>query len=281
MKSLIRTSTSGLLAITLCSFAPAIVWRNDISEQQVLNLGANSMFSGVGLLSVEDWTGTGTFIGYGHGYAWGITAKHVITTGQAGTFSFEDGRSYTIDQAYGLAGTDISLFRIAAFTASAFTPTLNLGSTFVTGTNLQSAGYGRHGAEGSDPTFTWDSDDKRRGMQSKINGTDVIMMEGERYQVILDQLDSPTSPNVRPLEGFGAPGDSGSALFTESGTILGVLSCGTEERYGAYNYYATLTPTMTDEIYRISGINAVPEPASFCVLGIGALAVMRRRRASK
>ncbi len=239
------------------------------------------MFQGVGMVNVGGGYGTGTFIGTGNGFAWGITAKHVISTGETGTFTFESGASYAITQATGFVGTDISIFRMSSFASGVSTPGLNTSATFTVGTNLDCAGYGGHGAEGS-LGGNWIYDNKRRGMQTKLDSMGTYTISGETYTAIVDRFDRPTDPNVRPIEGFGAPGDSGSALIDPNGVILGVLSGGQFEAYGNKNWYAALTGSVTSQIYNITGITPVPEPTPLIAVGLGGLLLRRRaRRAPK
>lgn len=276
MKTKISIAVVTLMALAASS--QAIVWRNDISEATVLAFGNDARFQGVGKVNVGGGYGTGTFLGIGTGgQAWGITAKHVITTGNTGTFTFEDGGSYAISQAIGFTGADVSIFKINGWNRNVFTPTLNTTGVYTIGTDLDSAGYGGHGAQGS--ATSWAYDNKRRGMQTKLNSTNPnFVFAGESQLMLIDVFDSPTSPNVRPIEGFGAPGDSGSMLLDPLGRIWGVLSGGQFETYGNQNWYATITPTIASQIYAQTGI-PVPEPASMIALGLGALAMLRRKRA--
>lgn len=267
-----------MVATGVASTGSAIVWRNDISASTVTTFGNDSRFQGVGRVTVSGGSGTGTFLGIGSGgQAWGISAKHVITTGETGVFTFEDGGSYNISQAIGFAGVDVSIFKISSWNRSVFTPGLNTTGTYTLGTNLDSAGYGLYGSEGNSP---WQWDHKRRGMQTKLHTTQMRTFAGENQFMLIDRFDSPSDPNVRPIEGFGAPGDSGSMLLDGNGKIWGVLSGGEFEQYGALNWYATITPQIAQQIYQTTGINPVPEPATLAVLGIGALAIARRRRSS-
>lgn len=264
---------SSMLALAMAVSGQAIVWRHDIAESQILNLGNSARFQGVGRITVGGGIGTGTFLGFnGSGQAWGLSAKHVITTGNTGTFSFENGQSFNIVQAIGLAGTDVSVFRLSSFNSGVFTPKLNMSATFATGTNIESAGYGLHAPQGQTQTL----DNKRRGMQSIIDGTENITFGGSTFLAIRDRFLSPTNLNVRPLQAFGAAGDSGSALFTDSGTLLGVLTGGETEIYNNRNWYAALTPAISQQIITLTGV--VPEPATMAALGLGVLAMARRRR---
>lgn len=268
----------GLLA-AFPAVSSAIVWRNDISGATVLNYGAGSRFQGVGSVNVGGGFGTGTFLGIGTGgQAWGISAKHVITTGNTGTFTFQDGGNYTISQAIGFAGVDVSVFKINGWNRNVFTPTLNTTGVYTIGTQFDSAGYGGHGAEGS-LGGGYGFDIKRRGMQTVLHGTRTASFAGESQFQILDLFNSPTN-GARPVEGFGAPGDSGSMLLDNNGAIYGVLSGGQFEQYGALNWYAAITPTLAANIYSTTGINPVPEPMSMLAFAGLAGVIARRRKKS-
>ena len=270
-RSLLR-SFAGSAFLIVCVATQAIVYRHDRTDAQMLAFGAESQFLGVGQLWVGGGFGTGTFIGYGNGSAWLLTAKHVIDTGDTGTFAFANGDSFAVTDAFGLAGVDISVAKISGWTLNVFAPTLNM-DPITGGTFVRSAGYGGSGRAGTQPPGGWVYDDQRRGMETKIAG---LYPSGE----IHDIFDSPTSPDVTNMEGFGAPGDSGSALVTSAGVALGVLTGGQFEAYGNSNWYATLTAEQSRIIYAHTGIdpNPVPEPASMVALSLGALAVLRRRK---
>lgn len=280
MKKVLLTGCCAVLG----SSAFGIVWRNDITETTVLNFGNTARFQGVGKVQVGGGYGTGTFIGFGNGFAWGISAKHVISTaGNTGAlFRFENGTDYSIIQSIGFTGTDVSIFKMSTFANGVFQPGLNTSASFTLGQDLDSAGYGGSGAQGTQTNSNnWTYDNKRRGMQTKLDNTVAnFNFNGDTFLALQDKFNSPVTDaaNCRPIEGFGAPGDSGSALFATDGTLLGVLSGGQFETYNNLNWYAAITPAVTAQIYSITGITPVPEPATMAVLGVGALAVLRRRK---
>ena len=263
---------SSVAFLAFAASSQAIVWRHDIPESQVLALGNDPRFQGAGRVAVGGGVGSGTFIGFNSsGQPWGLTAKHVITTGQTGTFQFENGNNFSIVQAIGIAGSDVSVFRMSSFLTGIFAPGLNNNATVATGTLIDGAGYGFHAAQGQTQTL----DNKRRGMQSRVDGMETISFGGENILTIRDRFLSPTDPNVRPTQGFGAPGDSGHALLDPSNNIIGVLSGGQFETYGNFNWYSMITPAIRTQIMTLTG---VPEPATMAVLGLGLAALARKRR---
>lgn len=269
-----RPLVAALAVLAVPAFAPAIVWSNNLTDAQVSNFGAtDSRFQGMGrVFNGSSFSATGTYIGFMNGSHWGITARHVIGQGSTGSFRFRDGGNYSITQVYNILNADMSIFKISGWNRNVWTPKIRNDNTFAPGTSIDTAGYGRHGAEGNSP---WQLDDVRRGMTSKIERTEMRSLIYSTRLAIIDRFDRTTDPNFTAFEGFGAPGDSGSALINPDGRILGVLTGGQFEQYGAINWYCALTPDLANEIQRISG---VPEPGTMFVLGASLVALARRRR---
>ena len=265
---------AALASLCLPVIAPAIVWSNNLTEAQVNNFGAtDSRFQGIGMVyDGSSFSATGTYIGFGNGSHWGLTARHVIDAGSTGSFRFQDGGFYNNTQGFNILNADVSVFRISGWNRSVFTPIIRNDNTFAPGTNIVSAGYGLHGPEGGSP---WGSDNIRRGMTSKIERTETRNLIYSTRLAVIDRFDRPTDPNFTSFEGFGAPGDSGSPLIDPSGRVLAVLTGGQFEQYGAINWYSSITTDVANEIQTITG---VPEPASMIALGLGVVALARRRR---
>jgi len=231
-------------------------------------LRQDSHFAGVGQLFVEDYFGTATFFGTGNGSAWLITAAHVISDGQTGTFQFNGGPSFSVTDAWAVAGADISVAKIVGWDLNVFTPTLNLG-TIADRTHAICAGYGGSGPESQGGGWAYDG--KRRGMETNIVGYD-----GSNF--VEDRFDAPGDPYVTFLEGFGAPGDSGSALIDDFGRILGVLSGGDFEAYGGYNYYGALTAERSQASTPIPAFRPSPSPRRWPPSAWAFALLIRRRR---
>ena len=264
---------SSVAFLAFAASSQAIVWRHDIPESTVLSFGNDARFLGIGRVTVGGGVGTGTFLGVNSsGQAWGLSAKHVISTGQTGTFSFESGATFSIVQAIGFAGHDVSVFRMSSFSMpGVILPGLNNNATVANGTLIDGAGYGLHAPQGGSQTL----DNKRRGMQSRVDATEVINFGGELITTIRDRFLAPTDPNVRPIQAFGAAGDSGHPLFDPGNNIIGVLSGGQVEVYNNLNWYSMITPALRTQIINATG---VPEPATMAVLGLGIAALARKRR---
>jgi len=274
-RSLVALFVGVVVAVPVMS--QAIVWREGRTNAEMIAFGNTNRFLGVGKVNVGGGFGTGTFLGIGTGgQAWGISAKHVITTGNTGSFTFADGGSYGISQAIGFAGVDVSIFKITGWNRNVYTPTLLTSGVFTVGAELESAGYGGHGQVGT-MGGNWAFDNNRRGMQTKLHSTQVRTFAGESQLMLIDEFTSQANGG-RFYEGFGAPGDSGSMLLDNSGNIWGVLSGGEFEQYGAKNWYANISPTIASQIYQTTGINPVPEPATMIALGAGIAALVARRR---
>jgi V8-like Glu-specific endopeptidase len=169
---------------------------------------------------------------------------------------------------------DFSLVRVNSYNQNPIQLGLNTGP-IVAGSSFVSAGYGGYGQQGQSP---WNYSQKLHGMTSRISGTQVDTWAGYSGTTIIDTFDSPTSSNFTTIEGFGAPGDSGSAVINSNNEIMGVLSYGDFETYGGRNYYWALTQSNVASIYQTTGITPVPEPLTLAGLGLVALVAARRRK---
>jgi hypothetical protein len=265
-------------ALSLCLFVPAlasaVVWNNQITNEQTLAFGNDPRLRGVGWLVGR---GTGSFLGVSRdGIAWGISAKHVVDTNDTARFRVGDDGEFDIANAVGYAGSDISVFQILGWNLSLANKKLHTSGNYTAGTRFISAGYGNHGPE------NWTSqsfDARRRGFETVLDSFEPndpsLWFEDQPF--LIDRFDAPGDPNFRTLEGFGAPGDSGSFLLDEQDQIWGVLTDGQPERYGNRNWYATITPALAQQIYATTNIDPVPEPSSLLALAAGLWCCARRR----
>jgi hypothetical protein len=267
MKAFIRTAASAA-AFAAVVVSQAVVWRSDRTDEQILAFGTDSHFAGIGQLWVGGGFGTATFLGMGNGSAWLISAAHVIGTNGTGSFKFFNGPTFSVSQGWQVPGVDVSVAKITGWNLNVWTPTLNTGA-ITPNTFIISAGYGGSCREADRGTTGLQFDNKRRGFETKIVGVN--------GGYVVDRFDSPSDPNVCNLEGFGAPGDSGSPLIDPNGAILGVLTSGDPEFYGGLNYYSTITSSVAQQILQHTGV-PVPEPVTVTAFALGLAGVLRRRR---
>lgn len=266
-------SAAIVLAISSSS-AQAVVWSTATTDQALLTFGTDPRFAGVGYLVGR---GTATYLGTNAaGQAWGITAKHIAGQGASGSFQFFGETPYTFTDTVEFAGADVSVFRIQNWDRSLPNLALHTSGMYTPGTEFISAGYGTHAAEdGSDIGF----DQRRRGFQTVLDSfrPNDPSLWFEPQPFLMDRFDAPGDPNARPLEGFGAGGDSGSPLLDSQNRLWGVLTNGQVERFGNLNWYATITPDLANQIALTTGLAVPTPPAAVAFLGAALIATRRRR----
>lgn len=138
----------------------------------------------------------------------------------------------------------------------------------------------------------------RRRATNRIEGTGFITLSSDgissndypAYNVMYYDLTAPGGEGRTANEGGLASGDSGGGFFYDfgEGTRLVATSSAigypdgvtSPYSYGAYGFGTYLGDPMAQSFIRTYVPQAiVPEPASMAVLGVGALALLRRRRA--
>lgn len=154
-------------------------------------------------------------------------------------------------------------------------------------------GFGDTGTEGGGGYDVPDTaNDTRRQASNRIEGLEDISFSptGEPYwSTMYYRLDSPTSPGRVPNEGGLAGGDSGGGFFYDFGDGARLVATnsaiGSETptsslfAYGAYGFGTYLGDEQAQSFLRQYVPQAVvPEPATFAALGLGALAMLRRRK---
>ncbi|MEM9915696.1 MAG: trypsin-like serine protease [Planctomycetota bacterium] len=104
-RSTARVGLAAALGLGLTLPAQALVWRNDITDQEVQALAQQNQFSGVGSV-----TGGGTAVAIAPG--WVLTARHVVDNGTREVF-FLNGQSY-FGTSVSRAGSDVALIQLDA-----------------------------------------------------------------------------------------------------------------------------------------------------------------------
>lgn len=156
-------------------------------------------------------------------------------------------------------------------------------------------------------------DKKKRGFQNRIDALDLPFNNGgdSLYGYIsdfdnntagknsLNKADFPAAnfndgqisdKTWLDLEGQGAHGDSGGGLFAEIGgqtvmiginsvvSRLGTTVAASTTHYGAYDQFAPFDDEYSGRVKGWTGIEGVPEPTTVTAVGLGILALFRRRR---
>ena len=305
-----RASALALATCALCASAWSIVWRHDRDANLYIELATQPQFAPVGQFGIQN---NGNFNGFGSGTLiadgrWVLTAAHVVDVdflSAPGDLFFRLGDSVYQAEAFYIHsrwngdianGGDIALVRLTQ-QVSGVTPALLYQATnsLVAQTGY-SVGFGGNG-NGQDG-YT-DFDDTRRAMENIIDvyGSVIDSLPDDVFLSDFDSPDSDTNTlsdfgsSAEPLnlEGMGAPGDSGGAVFVQIDGVwylAGVHSfLADANAFGASwgneqpdaRYGDVLGSVRVD--YYADWINAtVPEPTSMAALAVGVLGLLARRR---
>jgi hypothetical protein len=288
---------SALVIVSVASMASTI--RDDRLDSQYKNLALDYPF-------------VGRIIGSGGGSCtliapnWVLTAGHVFSGGTSGTVYF-GGSSYSIAQVIEYSGwdlgkNDLALCRLSTPVAG-ISPVRMWNGGGEVGKVSTSVGFGSTGTGLSGNTGGWGT---KRATRNVIDGYNEVLW-GFNYYGLITDFDKPdgsvntfgligSSSTPLDLEGCGAPGDSGGGLFVNYGGeefLVGVTSYVAWEGvdpwaarpsnlygyYGDNNGYSSVREAQ-NWITTQSGIGLVPEPMTMVGLGLGLVALARRKKQS-
>lgn len=271
-----------VFAFGVVAQSQAIVRRHDVADANYLALGNTGPATSVGLVFNGSVSGSATYIGFGNGSHWALSAGHVMDFGGLNTFRINNtnynvtGSFRPADYNAGTLRSDVAVLRLAV------NPGVNaIGMSMrsdLAGLTSMIAGYGLTGV-GNNPSLS--SDNLRRAAHNTI---DTFQSFGTNQNFWRTTFQTPNQGGVLPLEGTTASGDSGGGMFFQEGStwlLGGVTSWGTDNnsQYGDLAYYSSLHTNM-NFITTTTGIQAVPEPTTLALSGIALAWIARRRKRS-
>lgn len=288
---------AALAVLSLAVVGQASTIRHDRNDADYQALGA--AFPSVGAVINGGGLGSGTYIGFGNGSHWALTAAHVAAPGDSPTF-FINGVNRGVSQVIQFGGwnlnfNDFSLLRLTSDPGVGAMPYYN--GSFEQGKFSVSVGFG---ATGNGLTGITSGAGTKRGFENTI---DLIQVNGNTNALFTD-FDNPLDPGDNwfgspiplNLEGCVAGGDSGGGLIADFGVpgtpvwrLVGVTSTliwrdgNGNADYGDGSGYSRIggNNAGANWIAANTGIQGVPEPGTMLALGAGlaALAARRRRKA--
>jgi hypothetical protein len=284
MNSLSRFLFSSVTLLTLSSIVSAISIRHDVSDTLYTEFANEFPNSSIGEVTDEfGGFSSGTYIGFGNGSHWVLTARHITTGNPIASVNFNGEAITALGQISHPGGNifadDLGLIQIAS------APTGIAPIRFTTQSNLIGervifGGYGLHGTGIHPGAQSYDGEN--RAAENIVDSNNIFGQSGYWATTFTN----PGLGTALALEGTTAPGDSGGGMFWYDGTdwrLAGVTAIGTDQfsRYGDQTGFVALHNHI-DWLEQNTGITAiigVPEPTTIMLLGgFASFAILRRRR---
>lgn len=294
-----RNVVSLVVLAGLATFATASTIRSDRNDADYIALG--SLFPSVGELHSNVGWGSGTLIASD----WVLTAGHMFSGTPTGSINL-GGAWYTIDggmvyPSWEIGKNDISLAHLSTPVIGVAPAPIWGGGLMEVGRVATSVGFGVGGDGVNGDVLSYGT---KRGFQNVIDGYQQNIW-GFDYNGLLIDFDKPdgstntfsvigSSSTALDLEGCATPGDSGGGLFVDLHgvqTLVGVTSYvawagvdpWADRPSGIYGYYGdnngySRVADWRDWIHSVSGVQAVPEPATLAFLTVSGISLIRRRR---
>jgi hypothetical protein len=279
MTTLSRLLFSSVTVITLSSIASAITTLHDVSDSSYIAFANQSPTSSIGEVNGQLSGGGGTYLGFGNGSHWVLTAGHMTFENPIANVRFGDQTISALGQIthFGYSGfaNDLGLVQIAS-APSGIAPIRFTTRSSLIGQRVIFGGYGLHGSGGGPGAVFYDG--ANRAAENIVDFSQGS--GGSAYWTTT--FTNPTLELALPLEGSTAVGDSGGGMFWHDGDdwrLAGVTSFGTDQfsRYGDEAAFVALHNHIS-WLEQNTGITAVPEPTTMVLLsGLAALALRRRR----
>ncbi len=282
MNSLSRFLYSSVTLITLSSIASAITTLHDVPDSSYIAFANQSPGSSIGEVNGQLGGGSGTYLGFGNGSHWVLTAGHVTSDNPITDVRFGGQVIPALGQIthFEFSGTriDLGLVQIAS-APTGISPIRFTTQSDLIGQRVIFGGYGLHGSGFDRGAIFYDG--ANRAAENIVDSSQLFGTSGLWVTTFTD----PSLGPALPFEGSTAGGDSGGGMFWHDGDdwrLAGVTSFGTDRfaRYGDEAAFVALHNHISwlEENTGITAITAVPEPTTMLLLsGLAALAMRRRR----
>jgi hypothetical protein len=189
----------------------------------------------------------------GGGTSYGLQTGQVFTSSITGTLTSAEGIYENLSSAPALTGALVQVFNFSSGSVGSL-----VGEQFVSG-SITNMGQSRHFSNFFENRVA--ALVSIPGLVSGQKYLAVLQPQGNNWGWLEDNNNGNKNTFCRDYSNRGSSPSFGNSIWKESGTYSGFFS--------------------GDTVMRIQGEQLVPEPCSLVALSVGALAFLRRRRATK